>query len=128
MNSAELVIGGLCGVVIILMIIWIWTALYIARLKMDLILEHLKDSSAGTRLAALKHGGAWGRLLLVGGASGLVTFANFYIRRGTLSTDDVKNFPSSLKQTLVLMQWSAVGLLFLMAVLVALGKSGILKA
>ncbi|MBN6776656.1 hypothetical protein JRG42_24690 [Pseudomonas granadensis] len=128
MNSAELVIGGLCGVVIILMIIWIWTALYIARLKMDLILEHLKDSSAGTRLAALKHGGAWGRLLLVGGASGLVTFANFYIRRGTLSTNDVKNFPSSLKQTLVLMQWSAVGLLSLMAVLVALGKSGILKA
>ncbi len=127
MNSAELIVGGLCGVVIILMIIWIGIALYIARIKMDLILEHLKNSSAGTRLAALKHGGAWGRLLLVGGASGLVTFASFYVRRGTLSTEDVKSFPSSLKRKLVWMQWCAIALLSAMAVLAAVGKSGILK-
>lgn len=127
MNSAELIVGGLCGVVIILMVIWIGIALYIARVKMDLILEHLKNSSAGARLAVLRHGGAWGRLLLVGGASGLVTFTNFYIRRGTLSTDDVDNFPSTLKQKLVLMQWSAIALLSAMTVLVTVGKSGILK-
>lgn len=127
MNTAELIVGGLCGVVIILMIIWIGIALYIARSKMDVILEHLKNSSAGTRLAALKHGGAWGRLLLVGGASGLVTFTNFYIRRGTLSTEDVASFPVSLRQKLVWMQWSAIVLLSAMVVLVALGKSGVLK-
>jgi len=127
MNSAELIVGGLCGVVIISMFIWIGIALYIAHIKMDVILEHLKSSSAGTRLAALKHGGPWGRLLLVGGASGLVTFTNFYMRRGTLSAHDVENFPTSLKQKLVLMQWSAISLLSAMAVLVALGKSGILK-
>lgn len=127
MNTAELIVGGLCGVVIISMIIWIGIALYIARSKMDVILEHLKNSSAGTRLAALKHGGAWGRLLLVGGASGLVTFTNFYIRRGTLSTEDVTSFPVSLRQKLVWMQWSAIVLLSAMVVLVALGKSGVLK-
>ncbi|HGM5550419.1 TPA: hypothetical protein ACKP2V_000656 [Pseudomonas putida] len=127
MNAAELIVGGLCGVVIISMIIWIGIALYIARSKMDVILEHLKNSSAGTRLAALKHGGAWGRLLLVGGASGLVTFTNFYIRRGTLSTEDVASFPASLRQKLVWMQWSAIVLLSAMVVLVALGKSGVLK-
>jgi hypothetical protein len=109
------------------MIIWIGIALYIARIKMDLILEHLKNSSAGTRLSALKHGGTWGKLLLVGGAAGLVTFSNFYVRRGTLSAEDVKSFPSSLKQRLVLMQWSAIALLSAMVVLVALGKSGVLK-
>ena len=127
MNTAELIVGALCGVVIISMIIWIGIALYIAHLKMDVILEHLKNSSAGTRLAALKHGGAWGRLLLVGGASGLVTFTNFYIRRGTLSTEDVASFPVSLRQKLVWMQWSAIVLLSAMVVLVALGKSGVLK-
>ena len=127
MNTAELIVGGLCGVVIISMIIWIGIALYIAHIKMDMILEHLKNSSAGTRLAALKHGGAWGRLLLVGGASGLVTFKNFYIRRGTLSTEDVASFPVSLRQKLVWMQWSAIVLLSAMVVLVALGKSGVLK-
>lgn len=127
MNTAELIVGGLCGVVIISMIVWIGIALYIARIKMDVILEHLKNSSAGASLAALKHGGVWGRLLLVGGASGLVTFTNFYIRRGTLSTDDVKNFPPSLRQKLVWMQWCAIALLSSMVVLVALGKSGILK-
>ncbi|ALI02452.1 hypothetical protein C1Y08_13085 [Pseudomonas sp. FW306-02-F02-AA] len=120
MNTAELIVGGLCGMVIALLIVWI----YIAHTKMDLILEHLKNSSAGTKLAALKHGGVWGRLLLVGGASGLVTFANFYIRRGTLSTEDVNNFPGPLKQKLVLVQWSAIGLLSAMTVLVAVGKSG----
>ncbi|MFJ2390353.1 hypothetical protein [Pseudomonas koreensis] len=127
MNTAELIVGGLCGVVIISMIIWIGIALYIAHIKMDVILEHLKNSSAGTRLAALKHGGAWGRLLLVGGASGLVTFTNFYIRRGTLSTEDVASFPVSLRQKLVWMQWSAIVLLSAMVMLVALGKSGVLK-
>ncbi|POA29196.1 MULTISPECIES: hypothetical protein [unclassified Pseudomonas] len=124
MNTAELIVGGLCGVVIALLIVWIGIALYIAHTKMDLILEHLKNSSAGTKLAALKQGGVWGRLLLVGGASGLVTFANFYIRRGTLSTEDVNNFPGPLKQKLVLVQWSAIGLLSAMTVLVAVGKSG----
>ena len=94
---------------------------------MDEIREHLKNSSAGTRLAALKHGGVWGRLLLVGGASGLVTFTNFYIRRGTLSTEDVASFPVPLRQKLVWMQWSAIVLLSAMVVLVALGKSGVLK-
>lgn len=127
MNTAELIVGGLCGVVIISMIIWMGIALYIANTKMDLILEHLKNSSAGTRLAALKHGGAWGKLLLVGGASGLVTFANFYTRRGTLSTQDVSSFPVPLKKNLVLMQWSAIGLLSAMTVLAAVGKSGVLK-
>jgi hypothetical protein len=127
MNTAELIVGGLCGVVIISMIIWMGIALYIANTKMDLILEHLKNSSAGTRLAALKHGGAWGKLLLVGGASGLVTFANFYTRRGTLSTEDVSSFPVPLKKNLVLMQWSAIGLLSVMTVLAAVGKSGVLK-
>lgn len=127
MNSAELIVGGLCGVVIVLMIIWIGAALYIAHIKMGVIIEHLKNSSAGSRLAVLKHGGAWGRLLLVGGASGLVTFTNFYVRRGTLSAEDVKNFPASLKRNLVWMQWSAIALLSAMAVLAAVGKSGILK-
>ncbi|EUB85100.1 hypothetical protein [Pseudomonas sp. GM30] len=127
MNIAELIAGGLCGVVIISMLIWIGIALHIAHIKTDVILEHLKNSSAGTRLAALKHGGAWGRLLLVGGASGLVTFTNFYIRRGTLSTEDVASFPASLRQKLVWMQWSAIALLSAMVVLVAVGKSGILK-
>ena len=127
MNTAELIVGGLCGVVIISMIIWIGIALYIAHIKMDVILEHLKNSSAGIRLAALKHGGAWCRLLLVGGASGLVTFANFYIRRGTLSIEDVASFPASLRQKLVSMQWSAIVLLCAMTALVAVGKSGILK-
>ncbi|WP_236645198.1 hypothetical protein [Pseudomonas sp. RIT288] len=109
------------------MLIWIGIALHIAHIKTDVILEHLKNSSAGTRLAALKHGGAWGRLLLVGGASGLVTYANFYIRRGTLNIEDVASFPASLRQKLVWMQWSAIVLLFAMVLLVALGKSGVLK-
>ena len=127
MNTAELGVGGLCGLVIISMLIWIGIALHIAHIKTDVILEHLKNSSAGTTLAALKHGGAWGRLLLVGGASGLVTFANFYIRRGTLNIEDVASFPASLRQKLVWMQWSAIVLLFAMVLLVALGKSGVFK-
>lgn len=127
MNTAELVVGGMCGVVIALLIVWIGVAMYIGHTKMDLILENLKNSSAGVKLAALKHGGAWGRLLLVGGASGLVTFSNFYTRRGTLSVGDVSNFPAPLRQKLVLMQWSAIVLLSAMAVLAAVGKSGILK-
>lgn len=33
MNTAELIVGGMCGVVIIIMFVWIGIALYIAHIK-----------------------------------------------------------------------------------------------
>jgi hypothetical protein len=127
MNTAELVVGGLCGLVIVCMFIWIGVALYMAYTKMDVMLGCLKNSSSVMSMASLRHGGPWGKLLLVGGVSGFVTFPGFYLKRGSINAEDVNNFPAPLRRKLVALQWTVIGLFAALALLVALGKSGVLK-
>jgi hypothetical protein len=109
------------------MFIWIGVALHLAYTKADLMLGHLKNSSSVVSIASLRHDGPWGKLLLVGGVSGFVTFSGFYIKRGGLSVEDINSFPAPLKRKLVVLQWSVIGLFAALALFVAVGKSGILK-
>ncbi|WP_415765019.1 hypothetical protein [Pseudomonas sp. ZB1P45] len=127
MNTAELVVGGLCGLVIVCMFIWIGVALYMAYTKMDVMLGCLKNSSSVMSMASLRHGGPWGKLLLVGGVSGFITFPGFYLKRGSINAEDVNNFPAPLRRKLVALQWTVIGLFAALALLVAVGKSGVLK-
>ena len=127
MNTAEFVVGYLCALVIVCMFVWIGIALHMAYTKMDLMLEHLKNCSAIMNRAPLRHGGPWGKLLLMGGISGIVTFPGFYLKRGELSAEDLNSFPAPLKRKLALIQWSVIGLLSAMTLLALIGKSGLLK-
>ena len=127
MNTAEFVVGYLSALVIVCMFVWIGIALHMAYTKMDLMLEHLKNGSAIMNQAPLRHGGPWGKLLLIGGISGIVTFPGFYLKRGGLSAEDLNNFPAPLKRKLALIQWSVIGLLSAMTLLALIGKSGLLK-
>lgn len=127
MNTAELVVGGLCGLVIVGGYIWIGVALHLAYTKIDVLLDHLKNCSAIMSRAPLRFGGPWGHLLLIGGISGIVTFPGFYLKRGELSSDDLRNLPEPLKRKLIALQYSVIGLLLAMALFVAIGKSGVLK-
>lgn len=127
MNTAEFVVGYLSALVIVCMFVWIGIALHMAYTKMDLMLEHLKNCSAIMNQAPLRHGGPWGKLLLIGGISGIVTFPGFYLKRGGLSAEDLNNFPAPLKRKLALIQWSVIGLLSAMTLLALIGKSGLLK-
>jgi len=90
--------------------LWIGICLHLAYTKMDFILEHLKNSSAITVRAPLRHGGPLGKLLLIGGISGVVTFPRIHIKRGTLSTADLAGFPVKFMR----LQWSAFGLIAVM--------------
>jgi hypothetical protein len=92
-------------------IVWITVALHMAYTKMDRILEHLKNCTAIMVRAPLRHGGPWGRLMLIGGISGIVTFPNFYLKRGELCPEDLEKFPANLKRKLAVLQWTLLGLL-----------------
>ncbi|WP_339478426.1 hypothetical protein [Pseudomonas sp. RL_5y_Pfl2_73] len=105
--------------------IWIGMCLYLAYKKMDLILDHLKNCSAVMTIASLRHGGPWGKLMLVGGISGLITFPNFYLKRGGLSAEDINTFPASLKRKLVVLQWCVIALLSVMIILAMFVKFGL---
>ena len=106
------------------LILWIGLCLHLAYTKMDLMLEHLKNCSAIMTRAPLRHGGPWGRLLLVGGISGVVTFPKFYLKRGELSSEDLASFPAPLKRKLVVLQWSVISLLVVMISFGIAVKSG----
>lgn len=94
--------------------IWIGVCLHLAHTKMELMLSHLKSSSMLSALAPLRHGGPWGKLVLVGSISGALTFPRFYLKRGSVSAEDLHNFPASLKRKLVILQWIGIGLLSVM--------------
>lgn len=114
-------------VVIFSMLICLAVALHMAYTKIDLMLEHLKNCTAIMARAPLKHGGPWGRLLLIGGISGILTFPNYYLKRGELCPEDLKKFPETLKRKLVVMQWIIIVLMISMFLLALIGKSGLLK-
>ncbi|AKA23485.1 hypothetical protein PCL1606_20320 [Pseudomonas chlororaphis] len=99
--------------------------LHMAYTKMDLMLEHLKTSAVLSTLTTLRHGGPWGKLILVGSISGFVTFPNFYLKRGWVSAEDLLGFPAALKRKLVMLQWTALGLMVVMAGLAAVVKLGL---
>lgn len=65
----------------------------------------------------------WGKLLLVGSISGIVTFPSFYVKRGRVCLDDLSTFPILLKRKLVILQWCGIVLLSLGFVLWLVGKS-----
>jgi hypothetical protein len=108
-----------CGI-----FVWIGVCLHIAHTKMNLMLEHLKYSSVLRALTPLRHGGPWGKLLLVGGVSSILTFPRFYLNRRSVSAEDLRSFPASLKRKLVILQWFGIGLLLTMISLAAAVKFG----
>ena len=63
-------------------VLWLGFCLHLAYTQVDLILGHLKSCSAITARAPLRHGGPWGKILLIGGISGIVTFPGFLFEKG----------------------------------------------
>ncbi|WP_256832185.1 hypothetical protein [Pseudomonas sp. Pse1] len=122
MTTAMTVVSLLCGLAILGMWIWIAVALRMAYTKMDLLLELLSDSSAIRDRAFLNSGGPWGRLLLIGGVSGIVTFPGFYLKRGGIRTEDLERLPRPIKKKLVALHWSALTLLTSLTTFVVLAE------
>ena len=127
MNNAELVVGFFCCLVILGVLIWLGVMLHLAYTRMDEVLESLKNCTAVKNRLPLLYGGPVGKLLLMGGISGIVTFPGIYLKHGGVSVEDLQRFPASLKRKFAVLQWTGVGIFVAMGVLVILGKSGWLK-
>ena len=108
MSIEKIVFGLLGGILVIGAIIWIVIALRIAYTHLNLMLKHLENSSTVTTLTQLKQGSLWGRVLLVGSISSVLTFPDFYIKRGRASAEDISSFPTLLKRKLVVLQWGGI--------------------
>lgn len=122
MTFTETLFGYLSGGIVLGTVAWIGFALHTAYTQMDVMLDHLLNCPAVRARAPLRHGGPWGKLLLVGGLSGIVTFPNGLLKRGLLSAEDLRTFPAPLKRKLAVMQWSVIGLLGFAFLLWAVGK------
>lgn len=122
MTATETVFGYLSGSVVLSIVVWIGFALHTAYTQIDSILDHLSNCPAVKARAPLKNGGPWGKLLLVGGLSGIVTFPNRLLKTGQLNVDDLRRLPAPLKRKLAILQWSVLGLLSFAFLLWAVGK------
>ena len=105
----------------------IGVSFHMAYTQMELMLAHLKNSSAIQPHIPLKNGGPWGKLLLVGWIAGIVTFPGFYLKRGEVSIEELNAFPTALKRKLAMVKWSSIVLLSAMVILFIFRKSGLLK-
>ena len=105
----------------------IGVSLHMAYTQMELMLAHLKNSSAIRPHIPLKNGGPWGKLLLVGWIAGIVTFPGFYLKRGEVSIEELNAFPTTLKRRLAIVKWSSIVLLSAMVIRFIFRKSGLHK-
>ena len=121
MTPAKLIFGVLGGAVLLMIFIWMGLALYLSYTKIDVMLKHLKNSTAVMALSRYRHLGAWGHLHLIAGIAALVAFPDRHIRNGTLSASDLNSLPGSLKRQLVIWRW---GVLILCGLLLLLGGVG----
>ena len=122
MSSYEIVFGVLCGALIAGMLIWIGVVLYMAYTQLDEVLGHLKNCSAVMARVPLRHAGPWGKLLLMGGISGIVTFPGVYLKHGGINTEDLKLFPSPLKRKFAILQWTGIGMIIILFLLWGIGQ------
>lgn len=89
--------------------------------------SHFKGSSSLLALGIYKRTSLHGRLLLVGSISSILTFPGFFLKRGLANAEDIDSFPLPLKRKLVMLQWSFIGLVVSIILLVVIGKSGLLN-
>ena len=127
MNTAELVVGSLCGLVLLGLSTCIGIALYLGYTQAEAMAAYFQNSSSLITVATHKHTGPWGELQLVGGIASAVTFPRFFLKHGLVSAEDISNFPLPLRRKRVALQWSIVGLIVTQALLVALWDLGLLK-
>jgi hypothetical protein len=73
--------------------------LYIAKTKIESILNSLQNSSIASSLLMLWHGGLWGRIYMMGEVFGILRNPATYIYQGKLSAKDIKNFPQPKTHT-----------------------------
>ena len=127
MTIADVIFLSVCGVVIIGQFLCIGAALYLSHTKGDLMSSHFKNSSSLLTLGIYRRSSLYGRMQLIGNISSILTFPRFFLKRGLASAEDIDSFPLPLKQQLVMLQWSFIGLVVAMVLLVVIGKSGILN-
>jgi hypothetical protein len=127
MTAAELIVGSLCGVVLLGIYVWIGVALYLGYTMGEELSKYLKNSLSQITIDTHKHTGPFGMLQLVGGIASVVTFPRFFIKRGIASAADIESFPLPISRKLIILQWSVIGLLATLVFLVSLWESGVLK-
>ena len=126
MTIADVIFLSVCGVVIICQFLCIGAALYLSHTKGDLMSSHFKSSSSLLTLGIYKRSSLYGRMQLIGNISSILTFPRFFLKRGLASAEDIDSFPLSLKRQLVMLQWSFIGLIVAMVLLVIIGKADLL--
>lgn len=84
MIATELIIKYLVVIVFVSMFVFIGAALHMAYTRMDILLGHLHNSPAVMLRTPLKHGGSWGKILLLNAISGVIIFQMSCLKRGVL--------------------------------------------
>lgn len=100
--------GYLSGLILVWIWFWLMIALHLAYTKLGEILDLLKNCSAVRIRAPLRSMGIPGRLLLIGGISGIVTFPKTLLRRGELCAQDLEQLPRPLRRRLIALQWGLI--------------------
>jgi hypothetical protein len=123
MSPAKFAFGLFGGAIFLMIFIWVGFALYLAYTRLDVMLKHLKNSTAVMALSHYRHLGAWGHFHLIAGIAALVAFPDRHIKSGSLSAEDIDNLPAPIKRKLVIWRW---GILILCGSFFLFGGIGVI--
>lgn len=110
-TTVHIVLGSFMGITFLGAFIMIGAHLYWIRTHLNEALAHLKNSPIVNQQRAFLYFGIWGKMALLGGIAGFLTYSGYFIKRGLLDADEVNNFPEPLKKKLIASHYILGGLL-----------------
>ncbi|AMS17678.1 hypothetical protein A3218_26550 [Pseudomonas chlororaphis] len=69
--------------------------------RMDEILGYVKNCKIIMNNRFYLYMGAWGRMAMIGMVAGSLAYPGYYIRKGMMDIEDIRNFPEPLKRRLI---------------------------
>ena len=124
MSITKLIVGYTCGVVLLALCACTAYAVYLGHTQGHLMREHFKENSPALTNPGNGYSYIYRQLQFVGGIACVLTFPNFFIKHGTVSAEDIKNFPSHLRFKLVALYRTVISIYMFMALTVGLMESG----
>ncbi|MGY4659956.1 MULTISPECIES: hypothetical protein [Pseudomonas] len=110
-TTAEIVLVSFGCITFLGAFIMIGVHLYWIRTHLNEALAYFKNSKIVNQQRAFLYFGTWGKMALIGGIAGFLTYSGYFIKRGLLDADEVNNFPEPLKKKLIASHYILGGLL-----------------
>jgi hypothetical protein len=115
-SELRYLVDGISMAYILLGFLWLVTSLHMCYTCLGELLEHFSGNAMIMSYAPLRNGGPWGKLMLLAEISKVVSFPDYFIKRGRVTYAEVAGLRIGLRIRLRVNLWLCAFVLVSMCV------------